>query len=313
MMRYRFIFILMLLLLSLAACSKPDAQPDQQATDPGQATETTDAPADADTATPVETEEEETEVSQEEPTKATEPVAPTSGVSDHLVVGIDPAYPPMEYVDAETLGMVGFDIDMMREIATRLNATVEFTTTAFPDLLPTLANENRFDLVVSSVAVTDEDKKLVDFSIPYFQTGQVMLVRVDSTTPMTTKADLVNAGIVGVQAGSFGEWEARNAGVAVENIRTFETVDLAVQELAVANLNVVIADGPPSAEYIAQLPDLLKVAGDTITKDKYAIAMKKGDIALKSSINVTLKQMKDDGTLQELIDKWNLQPVATIP
>jgi len=229
-----------------------------------------------------------------------------------IVIGSDTTYQPMEYVDATTKEIVGFDVDVMKAIAQVINANVEFQT--FPNfdaIFAALANKE-FDLVVSSVSITEERKQYIDFSDPYLSIGQVITVQIGNTTIVSAE-NLAQADLVGVQGGTTGEEAAKKAGVPEEKIKRYDTTDLAFQDLAIGAIDAVIADGPPSAQYTGQLSDKIKIAGEPFTTENYAIALQKGDTELKAAINAALKQLKADGTLQELMKKWNLQDVATTP
>lgn len=284
--RFGFITAVMLVLMLLAACGgQPAASPTAPA-----ATTTTPAAA--------------------APAGDVELVADLDG--RELVVGSDTTYPPMEFIDDQTREIVGFDVDMMNEIARRINAEVEFVT--FPNfdaIFAALANGD-FDLVVSSVTVTEERREIIDFSDPYLSIGQVISVQADNDT-IAIAEDLTNGSLVGVQGGTTGEEAARDAGVSEANIRRYDTIDLAFQDLANGAIDAVVADGPPSAQYTAQLRDEVKVAGEPFTTEEYAIAIQKGDTELTEAINGALAQMKEDGTLEQLMEKWNLQDVATLP
>lgn len=238
-----------------------------------------------------------------------EPVADLGGRT--LIVGSDTTYPPMEFVNDQR-EIVGFDVDMMNAIAELINAEVQFET--FPNfdaIFAALAN-GEFDLVVSSVTITEERDELIDFSQPYLSIGQVISVQ-ESNTSITSVDDLLAEGIiVGVQGGTTGEQAAIGAGVPDDQIQRYDTIDLAFQDLSTGAIDAVIADGPPSAQYTAEIAGLKSVGGP-FTTEEYGIAIQQGDTELQEAINAALDQLKEDGTLQQLLEKWNLQDVATLP
>jgi len=105
-----------------------------------------------------------------------------------IVVATDATWPPMEYVD-ENKNIVGFDIDLVNEIAKAQGFEVEFKNTAWDGIFAGLATGN-YQVIASSVTITDERKETMDFSDGYVNAGQVLVVRKD-TTGVTTLADMV--------------------------------------------------------------------------------------------------------------------------
>lgn len=306
-LRYLPLIMLMLLALLITACG--------QGTQPTGGTEPTAEAAAEPTTEP--TTEAAAEPATEPTTEAAETTDDTAAgemVADlggrTLIIGSDTTYPPMEFID-DNREIVGFDVDMMNEIANITNAEIEFVT--FPNfdaIFAALAN-GEFDMVVSSVSVTEERKEIIDFSNPYLNIGQVITVR-DDNTAITSVDDLQNAELVGVQGGTTGEQAALEAGVAESQIKRYDTIDLAFQDLSNNAIDAVVADGPPSAEYTAQIEGLKSVGGPFTTED-YAIALQKGDTELQAAVNAALAELKNNGTLQQLLEKWNLQDVATLP
>ncbi|MBC8074774.1 MAG: transporter substrate-binding domain-containing protein, partial [Chloroflexales bacterium] len=206
---------------------------------------------------------------------ATTPAAAGATVADLkgrvLIIGSDTTYPPMESVNDQK-EIVGFDVDMMNELAKRMNATVEFRT--FPNfdaIFAALANKE-FDMVVSSVSITDERKKIIAFSDPYLSIGQVITVPAANTT-ITGQDTLKSAQLVGVQGGTTGEEAAKAAGVPEAQIKRYDTIDLAFADLSNGAVDAVIADGPPSAQYATQYAGKIKAVGGPFTTEDYGIAL----------------------------------------
>lgn len=293
--------LLMLLLLVVAACAQPEASAPA---------DTTPDSAEEDAVDEEMTEGDETDAMTDTADITLEPVADLGGRT--LIIGSDTTYPPMEFIDEDTQAIVGFDVDMMNAMAPLINAQVEFET--FPNfdaIFAALAN-GEFDMVVSSVTVTEERDEIIDFSNPYLNIGQVISVQIDNDT-ITSADDLVDAELVGVQGGTTGEEAVRKAGVSDEQLKRYDTIDLAFQDLANGALDAVVADGPPSAQYTAQLVDQVKVIGEPFTTEDYGIAIQEGDAELQNALNAALQELKENGTLDELLVKWNLQDVATLP
>jgi polar amino acid transport system substrate-binding protein len=322
--QFKFLTLFTLLILVLAACAAPQpSEPADTESTEEEMTEEEGAESEemaeeegaeseemAEEETDVMTDTTETEAMTDTAEAAVEPVADLGGRT--LIIGSDTTYPPMEYIDEDTQEIVGFDVDMMNAIAPLINAQIEFET--FPNfdaIFAALAN-GEFDMVVSSVSVTEERDEIIDFSNPYLNIGQVISVQADNET-IVSADDLASAELVGVQGGTTGEEAAREAGVSDEQIKRYDTIDLAFQDLANGALDAVVADGPPSAQYTAQLEGQVRVIGEPFTTEDYAIALQEGDTELQEAINAALQELKDNGTLEELMAKWNLQDVATLP
>ncbi|HEX6291421.1 MAG TPA: basic amino acid ABC transporter substrate-binding protein [Herpetosiphonaceae bacterium] len=225
-----------------------------------------------------------------------------------VVIGTDATYPPMESVDRNSNQIVGFDVDLMNEIGKLINIKPEFQNAAF-DTIFTALQSKQFDAVVSSATITDERKKIVAFSEPYIEVGQVVVVRADDTK-INGAADLGSGALVGVQTGTTGEEAAgTEAKVADNNLKRYPTIDLAFAELANNTIDAVVADNPTVANYISQeqYKDKLKIVGEAFTTESYGIAVQQGDTELLNAINAALAQLKENGTIDQLKQKYNIK------
>ncbi len=224
-------------------------------------------------------------------------------------VGSDTTYPPFESVDPASNAIVGFDPDLMAWIAKDQGFEATFVTTGFDGLFAALA-AGEFDAAMSAITITDERKKVVAFSDPYFEIGQVVTVRADDTTIKSYK-DLAGK-VVGVQTGTTGEKAATDfVKVPQDKLKHYDTVDLAFAALMSGDIDAVIADSATSDNYISKNPDKLKVTGGEgkaawFTTEQYGIAVKQGDTALLDAINAGLKKAKDQGVIDQLITKWKI-------
>lgn len=215
-------------------------------------------------------------------------------------VGTNAEYQPFEFID-ENGEIVGFDIDIINEIATRAGFTAEFVNTKWDGIFVALAN-GEFNLVASAVTITDERKQAIDFSEPYFNAGQAIAVRADNTT-ITSPEDLTEGVKVGVQLGTTGDiWLTEKTSADVQR---FDENPLAVQALASGDLDAVVADAPTLADILRQNADLnLMIVGDPFTEELYGIGIRKGQEDLAAQINQALADIRADGTYDEIFNKW---------
>ena len=210
--------------------------------------------------------------------------------------GMSSGYPPFCFYNNRN-ELVGYDVDVANEIAKRLGVQPKLIDTEWKDIINNL-NAGVYDGIVSSISVTDERMALVNFSIPYYHSKSVLIVRKDS--PYKSHADLKGK-IIGVEAGTMFESDAKKMGEV--NIRTFKTSDQALMALHNKLLDAVITDEIVS-DYVADTKKLnLDSLGEPLRRDKIAVALRKGDNTLLKKVNEIVKSMQEDGTLRKLSAK----------
>ncbi len=219
-----------------------------------------------------------------------------------IKIGSDTTYPPFETVDAQK-NIVGFDPDLMAEICRRANCKARFITAAWDGIFVALA-QGQYDAVVSGVTITDERRKTVDFTESYLRYGQVVLVRADETA--VTGLDTLRGRTVAVQTGTTNDEKATSLQKEgkVGDVKRYETFALAVKALINKDIDAVIIDSPAADGYMGTNPGKLKKAGEPFTSEALGIAIKQGETALKTAFDAALVQMKTDGTIDRLYQKW---------
>jgi len=216
-----------------------------------------------------------------------------------LRVGSDVAYPPFEYVDEATGEYVGFDMDIIREIGRRLGMDVQVINVAWEGIIPGLLS-GHYDVIISAMTITNERAQAVDFSDPYFATGQVILVRADDDR-IKEPADLKGKRVA-VQIGTTGHFAAeRIEGAVVEH---YPLTPEAILALKLGRADAVVLDELVALEEVRANPGQVKVVGTPFTIEYYGIAIRKGNPDLLRAINLALAQMKADGTYDEIYDRW---------
>ncbi len=221
-----------------------------------------------------------------------------------IVIATDATWPPMEMVD-ENKNIVGFDIDLMNAAAKAGGFTVEFKNTAWDGIFAGLENGN-YDAVMSSVTITDDRKKTMDFSIPYINAGQILVVRAD-TQGVTQLTDLAGKK-VGAQIGTTGAFEidkVKDASKITE--KTYDEIGLAFADLGNGRIDGVVCDTPVAAQYALQSTEYkgkLKIVGQPFTQEYYGVAVKKGNSKVLNVINAGLKKVLDAGDNKALETKW---------
>jgi polar amino acid transport system substrate-binding protein len=220
-----------------------------------------------------------------------------------FVFGSDATFPPMEFVDAVSKKVVGFDVDMINAIGKVSGFQADVKSTAWDGIFAGLSAGD-YDGVLSSVTITDERKATMDFSTPYLNAGQVIIV------PKTTKnvskpSDLVGL-TVGVQISTTGDIAVGKID-GVKEKKTYDDIGLAVEDLTIGRLDAVVVDSPTAAGYVLQNDKYkakLQIVGVPFTEEYYGIAVKKGDSNLLGMINKSLAVIMKNGTLDKLKKKW---------
>ncbi|CAN5630439.1 basic amino acid ABC transporter substrate-binding protein [soil metagenome] len=225
-----------------------------------------------------------------------------------ITVASDIAYRPFEFTqDGEP---VGFDIDLMNEIGKRANLKVEFQNVAFDGIIPGLTS-NLYGAAISAMTITEERAQQVDFSDPYFNADQSLLVQSGSDIQSTD--DLADA-TVGVQLGTTGAMEAQSLADEgnVDSVRTFDTIEDAFTALENGQVDAIINDFPVSADRAKTSNGSLEIVQTIPTGEQYGIAFPK-DSETVSQVNEALQEIKDDGTYAEIYEKWFGQAPEQIP
>lgn len=216
-----------------------------------------------------------------------------SSEQETIVMGTNAEFEPFEYRDNGT-DIVGFDVEIAKQIASKLGKKLVIEDMAFDSLIMAL-NSDKIDFVAAGMTATDERKTQVDFSDTYFHSKQMIIVKADNTT-IHTADDLVGKK-VGVQLGTTGDLFV--SGTEGVEVTQFPTGTAAVMDLKNGQLDAVVIDAEPAKKMIEGQADV-KVLDAPFIEEEYAIAVKKGDKELLEGINSTLKEIEENGTYDKL-------------
>lgn len=214
-------------------------------------------------------------------------------------VATDATWPPFEMIDEQTKDIVGLDIDLFKAIAEKANLDIEFVNVGFDPLLAGMA-QCQYDAAISAITITDERKQSMLFSDPYFEAGQVVTVQKGNTD--ITGVESLGGKKIGAQIGTTGAIEAGK--IQDATVRTYDTVDLAYQDLINGQIDAVIADNPLALGFVAKSPDKLKNVGDVFTSEYYGIAICNKNTDLQARINQGLAAVKSEGLIDQITSKW---------
>jgi polar amino acid transport system substrate-binding protein len=222
-----------------------------------------------------------------------------------LTVGSDIPYKPFEFGKPPYQGL---DVDVVNEVAKRLGTTAKFKKTPFDTVFRDLA-QGKFDLVASAATITPERAKEVDFSDPYFPSDQSLMVKKGSDVKTV---DDLKGKVIGAQLGTTGAAYAKDH-TGAKSVRTYDLIDDAFNALEAGQVEAVINDCPVS-KYAENAHTDLVVVRAIPTNEKYGFAFQKGSETLRSAFNKGLAEVKKDGTLAKIANKWlGAQPCKSLP
>ena len=270
------------LILSLAACgSTASSAASSEAASPEAAS--SDAASSEAASSEAASETETAELSTVEPGK--------------LIMSTNAAFPPYE-MTTDSGEFEGIDIETAQAIADKLGLELQIDDMDF-DAALLAVQQGKADMVMAGVTVTDERQNVMDFTDSYATGIQSIIVKEDSD--IASVDDLAGKKI-GTQRGTTGYLFCSDD-FGDENVVAYDNGLTAVQMLNNGQVDCVVIDNAPAKEFIAANPGL-KLLDTAYVEESYAIGIGKGNTELKDAINTALEELKADGTLQAIVDKY---------
>lgn len=224
------------------------------------------------------------------------------GTSKKYIIATDATFAPFEY---EKDGKyIGIDIDLLEAISKSENFQYELKPMNFKGIIPGMTS-NQIDAAIAAMSITDERKKSLDFSDPYFDAGISIVVKADNDKIKST--DDLKGKIFAVKKGTAGSKFAEdNKDKYGATIRYFDDSPSMFQEVINGNSDVTFEDYPVIAYKIStDSTPTLKVVGDRLTKDQYGFAVVKGkNKELLDKFNAGLKKLKENGEYDKILAKY---------
>ena len=215
-----------------------------------------------------------------------------------LVVATDATYAPMEYID-ESGEIVGIDIEIVKAIAEAAGIEVEFKNYGWDPLFPAVKS-GEVDFAVSSITIDEDRQKEFDFTDPYYEANQLILVPEDSDV---TKFEDLKDKKVSVQINTTGHMAVRGLlGNTNKNIVAAETMPFAITEMLNGNADASVGDNVVIIEYQKNNPNVkVKTVEDSnFEKEYYGLMVKKGNQEIIDILNEGIKKIKENGKLKEI-------------
>ncbi|MEF2874406.1 MAG: ABC transporter substrate-binding protein, partial [Gemmiger qucibialis] len=214
-----------------------------------------------------------------------------------LIMSTNAAFPPYE-MTTDSGEFEGIDIETAQAIADKLGLELQIDDMDF-DAALLAVQQGKADMVMAGVTVTDERQNVMDFTDSYATGIQSIIVKEDSD--IASVDDLAGKKI-GTQRGTTGYLYCSDD-FGDENVVAYDNGLTAVQMLNNGQVDCVVIDNAPAKEFIAANPGL-KLLDTAYVEESYAIGIGKGNTELKDAINTALEELKADGTLQAIVDKY---------
>jgi len=223
-----------------------------------------------------------------------------------IKIGTSADYPPFESVD-ESGNKVGFDIELMSEIAKRLDVKLEWVDMPFDSLIAAV-QEGKLDGSISAFNYSEERDQTIDFSDAYYTSEDAFTVAEGFTGTIVNPQD-VAAFNVGVQTGTTQDSWLTDALVAdgalpEENLFRYDRVDQAMLDLKNGRIDVMMSDYVPAQALAKQLGGLEIVYHGVLSSGPINIVIPNGDVELQQAINEIIKQLQDEGFIDQLAVKY---------
>lgn len=236
-----------------------------------------------------------------------------------IVLGMDDAFPPMGYTDTTTGEIIGFDVDVAKEVFSRLGVELKLQPIEWNSKEMELDGGN-VDMLWNGYSYTEDRAKKQTLSDAYMKNNQVILVKADSS--YQSFADLAGKSL-GVQSDSSAEDalesdEAKEFRESLGEIVPIDDYSKAILEIENGLIEAIAIDEVVARFYLTNDPGAYRIiekedgAVESLAVEDYVIGFRKGDQALCDKVNETLKEMKADGTLGAISEKWFGEDVTTI-
>ncbi|WP_041611369.1 substrate-binding periplasmic protein [Treponema primitia] len=219
--------------------------------------------------------------------------------SGTLLVGMEIGYPPMEYFDTNGTTPIGFDVQLSKALAEKLGLKIEYVDTAWDGIFAGV-NTGKYDLIMSSVTITEERLKAFNFSKPYIQNAQaIVLLRGSPVQPRSLEE--LKGLRVAYQAETTSDdimTEMAEGGLQFTALE-YDKVINAFDELRLGRADAIVCDSVVAYFYTAQPGNNFQIVWEG-SGEELGICLKKGNTALTTAVQGALDQLYADGTIQKI-------------
>lgn len=229
-------------------------------------------------------------------------------------IGTSGTYAPFSYYDKDGKTLIGFDMDFLKELQKMLGFKIDGGVQAMDySPLTTSVAEGKLDIAMAALCATDTRKKVMNFTDTYYNAGLTVIVNKETSPKGITGIDSIKSGKykIAVEKGSAGNLYVTGAGIPSNSIQVYDSITTAHEALEDGKVDCLVYDAPGTAYYIANKKDSkLEIVGKQFAQDQspYAIAVSfnasKSNPQLMSILNAAVKELKKNGTMDKLEQKW---------
>jgi len=223
--------------------------------------------------------------------------------NDTLRVGISSNYPPVVFKDSDNMN-AGIEIELANELSSSTGISIKFVELDWDKLIPSLLNEE-IDVIMSGMSITADRQQLIDFTEPYMQTGQMVLIKSSDVLRFRTVEGIYKPNIkIGYEADTTGEQFVKSN--LTESVSfEYKSAEQGITALMIGYIDYFIHDAPTIWRYTLNLSNT-KLSGfyTPLTEEYLAWGVRKGDTQLLEYLNANIKKLEQDGIIQKIKNKW---------
>ncbi|WP_251861259.1 amino acid ABC transporter substrate-binding protein [Clostridium sp. Marseille-Q2269] len=219
-----------------------------------------------------------------------------------FVVGLDDSFPPMGFKNDKG-EIVGFDIDLAKEVAKKMGVKVVFKPVQWDGVVLSLNNKD-IDVIWNGLTITEKRKQQINFSKPYVENKQIIVV--NNKSNIKSKKDL-GGKTVGLQLGSSSETALesdKDVSKSLKELKKYSNNTEALMDLQAERVNAVVVDEVVGRYYISKKPNIFKVLDENFGGESYGIGFRKTDNSFREAVDKALDECIKDGTADKISNKW---------
>jgi polar amino acid transport system substrate-binding protein len=222
-----------------------------------------------------------------------------------VVVAMDAAYPPFEFVDEKTGDFAGFDVELAKAISEKLKIDIEIKNIAWDGIFIGLETD-RYDAIMSAVSITPDRIENYEFTKPYLANGQVIVTKPGDTT--VKSVDDLKGKKVGVQTDTTSDTACKKKldekGQDFFQIMRYDEIIQTFEAMSAGHIDYIVVDYAVAIEYTAKSPEKYAMTDTQLTNEPIAVCIKKGNTELRDKFQKALDELAKEGKLSELSKKW---------
>ncbi len=222
-----------------------------------------------------------------------------------LSIGVEIGYPPFEQFADDGVTPVGYDIDLAKALGEKLGVEVNFINTAWDSIFAGIGTN--YDVVISCVTINEKRKKNMDFSDPYINSYQSIVVKKGSNLTFNSLKDLNGKSVALQKETTSDEVISKmiDTGTIKATVVGNEKVITCFTQLDNGEIDCVLCDSTVSDGYVGNSPDkYVKIYQDESSPERFGVAIKKGNKDLQGAINEALKKLQEEGFFKKTQEKW---------